>query len=160
MSLHQLLHMSQDLVRFFNILLAGLLAGSVFVIWAGYDPSAYPYETYVDQQQGAIRGLNTLMPLMGFSTLLLTALSAYQQRDNRPVLITLVIAMVFMVGSALTTRFGNQPINAVVMTWDKASPPQDWTILRDQWWSYHCLRAITTFCGFALVIWSALRRAG
>ena len=151
--------MTQALVRFFNILLAGLLAGSVFVIWAGYNPSMYSYETYFEQQQGAIRGLNTLLPLMGFATLFLTALSAYQQRNNRPVLITLVIAIVFMIGSALTTRFGNQPINAIVMTWETTSPPQNWTDLRDQWWSYHIIRTITTLCGFALVVWSALRRA-
>ncbi len=152
--------MTQDLVRFFNILLAGLLAGSVFVIWAGYNPASFPYETYVDQQQGAIRSLNTLMPVLGLMTLLLTVLSAYQQKQNRPVLVTLLIAVFFMLGSALTTRFGNQPINAIVMTWDRASAPSDWMNLRDQWWSFHIVRTITTFCGFSLVLWAALRRAG
>ncbi|MCF8237743.1 MAG: DUF1772 domain-containing protein [Saprospiraceae bacterium] len=149
--------MTLNLVRFLNIILAGIMAGAVFVIWIGYNPQGYSSETYIEQQQAAITALNTLMPLLGMLTLVLTIISAVQQKRDRPVLITLFIAAGFMIASGLTTRFGNQPINAIVMTWDKAAAPADWTALRDQWWSFHIVRTITTFCGFALVVWSALR---
>ncbi len=149
--------MSLQLVRFLNIIMAGIMAGAVFVIWVGYNPRGYSAETYIEQQQSTIMALNTLMPLLGLLTIILTLTASYQHKDDRTIMVTLLIAAGFMIASGLTTRFGNQPINAIVMTWDKATPPADWTTLRDQWWSYHIVRTITTCCGFALVVWGTIR---
>lgn len=149
--------MSLQLVSFFNIILAGIMAGAVFVIWIGYNPQGYSAETYVEQQQASITALNSLMPLLGLLTIILTLTAAYLHKDDRTIMATLLIAAGFLIASGLTTRFGNQPINAIVMTWDKATMPADWTTLRDQWWSYHIVRTLTTFCGFALVVWAALK---
>ena len=44
-----------------------------------------------------------------------------------------------MIIAGLITRFGNQPINAVVMSWGRL-PPAGWEILRDSWWSWHLAR--------------------
>jgi hypothetical protein len=41
----------------------------------------------------------------------------------------------FFVVAGLVTRFGNQPINAVVMTWQASAPPSGWEEARDQWWT-------------------------
>ncbi len=151
--------MSLQLVRFLNIIMAGIMAGAVFVIWIGYDPHGYAYETYVDQQQASIEALNTLMPLLGLFAILLTIYSAYQQKKDRSAMVTLLVAIGFMIASALLTKFGNQPINAIVMTWDKSVAPGDWMALRDQWCTFHILRTVTTFIGFALVVWATVRRS-
>ena len=128
--------MTLAIVRFSNIVFAALIAGGMFVIWAGYDPAALSPSTYVEQQQNAIRALNVLMPVLGAITVLLTLVSAFLQRNDRKAFVLLIVAAAFLIVSGLLTRFGNQPINAIVMTWDMARPPANWTDLRDQWWGF------------------------
>lgn len=145
-------------VRFANIMFAALVAGGTFVIWAGYDPAALSPSTYVEQQQNAIRGLNVLMPVLGGITILLTVIAAFLQRKDRKAFVLLMVAAIFLAISAMVTRFGNQPINAIVMTWDIARPPANWTELRDQWWGFHRLRTITGLAALALITWAGIRR--
>jgi hypothetical protein len=148
--------MTLSLVRLANIVFTALIAGGMFVIWAGYDPAGLSPSTYVEQQQNAIRGLNVAMPVLGAIAVLLTLVSAFLQRKDRRVFGPLVVAAAFLVISGLITRFGNQPINALVMTWDIARPPADWTELRDQWWGFHRLRTISGLIALVLISWASI----
>ena len=125
--------MTLAFVRLANIIFPALIAGGMFVIWAGYDPATLSPSTYVEQQQNAIRALNVVMPVLGAIAIALTLVSAFLQRKDRTVFVLLVVAAAFLIISAVVTRFGNQPINALVMSWDIARPPANWTELRDQW---------------------------
>ena len=148
--------MTLSFVRLANIIFAALIAGGMFVIWAGYDPATLSPSTYVEQQQNAIRALNVVMPVLGAIAIALTLISAFLQRKDRTVFVLLIVATAFLIISGVVTRFGNQPINALVMTWDIARPPANWTELRDQWWGFHRLR---TFCGLialALITWASI----
>jgi len=138
--------------------MAGLLAGTIFGIWIGYNPKNLSAPAYVELQQMAIRSLNTLMPLLGLITIILTITSALLQKENQTVLITLLIAAVLLIAAGLVTRFGNQPINKIVMTWDKTSVPGNWTGLRDKWWSFHIIRAVVSILAFCLIMWSNMRK--
>jgi uncharacterized membrane protein len=146
--------MTVAVVRFVNIVFAALIAGGMFVIWTGYDPMALSPSTYVEQQQNAIRALNVLMPVLGAITVLLTLVSAILQRTDRRAFVLLIVAAAFLIVSGLLTRFGNQPINAIVMTWDVASPPANWTELRDQWWGFHRLRTLSGLIALMLITWA------
>ncbi len=148
--------MTLAVVRFASIVFAALIAGAMFVIWAGYDPAALSPSTYVEQQQNAIRALNVLMPVLGAITVLLTLVSAFLQRNDRKASVLLIAATAFLILSGLVTRFGNQPVNAIVMTWDSARPPANWTELRDQWWGFHRLRTISGLVALALITWASV----
>ncbi|MCB0522731.1 MAG: DUF1772 domain-containing protein [Lewinellaceae bacterium] len=150
--------MATTIVRFVNVLVLALVAGAVFGIWVGYNPLSLSATAYLEQQQNAIRSLNTLMPVLGGTAGLLTLLSAWLQRQSRVDVVLLLSAFVLGIGSGLITRFGNQPINAIEMTWQPGSMPSDWTQLRDQWWSYHTMRTFTTMAMLALVVWSSIRK--
>ena len=150
--------MATLIIRFLNIIMAGLIAGTVLGIWIGYNPRNLSAATYVEQQQGVIKALNTLMPLLGLITILLTLTSAFLQKDSKTVFITLIIAVIFLIISALVTRFGNQPINSIVMTWNKTDVPGNWTELRDKWWSWHKIRAVTSFVAFCLIVWAGMQK--
>ena len=148
--------MTLSFVRLANIIFAALIAGGMFVIWAGYDPATLSPSTYVEQHQNAIRALNVVMPVLGAIAIALTLISAFLQRKDRTVFVLLIVATAFLIISGVVTRFGNQPINALVITWDIARPPANWTELRDQWWGFHRLR---TFCGLialALITWASI----
>jgi hypothetical protein len=145
------------IVGFLDITIAGLMAGALFGILAGYNPKFFTPQTYLEHQQGAIKGLNTLMPLLGLITIILTVTSAFLQKQNQTFFISMLMATCFLIMGALVTRFGNQPINSIVMTWKKNDMPANWDVLRDKWWSLHILRSAATFIAFLIIIWSNLR---
>ena len=148
--------MTLAFVRLANIIFAALIAGGMFVIWAGYDPATLSPSTYVEQQQNAIRALNVVMPVLGAIAIALTLVSAFLQRKDRTVFVLLIVAAAFLIVSAVVTRFGNQPINALVMSWDIARPPANWTELRDQWWGFHRLRTLCGLIALALIAWTSI----
>ena len=150
--------MTTQIIRFLNMLMAGLVAGTLFGRWIGYNPKNLSVNSYVESQQGAIKALNTLMPVLGLLTIILTVISAILQKQKHFVFITLIIAAGFLLLSGLITKFGNQPINTVVMTWSKATVPINWSELRDKWWLLHKWRTLTTFISFCLIIWSNIRK--
>jgi hypothetical protein len=49
-------------LQFVAALLFSTVAGSVFGIWRGYDPTSYAAPTFLEMHQGAVRGLNVVLP--------------------------------------------------------------------------------------------------
>jgi Domain of unknown function (DUF1772) len=146
------------IIRYLNIIMAGLLAGIILGVWLGYNPKTLSISTYVEQQQSVIKALNTLMPLLGLLTTILTLTSGFLQKNNKVIFITLLIAALFLIISGLVTRLGNQPINSIVLTWNKENVPADWTGLRDKWWSFHIIRTLTALVAFCLIVWTSVRK--
>lgn len=153
--------MLKTLVGFANVMMVALVAGSVFGIWLGYDPAGLSATTYVEQQQHAIAALNFAMPVLGAIAIALTLVSAGLNRTHPRTLMLLLVTVACLIAAGLVTRFGNQPINAVVMTWSAASPPSDWTQLRDTWWHWHIVRTLAMVVALGLILVAdPIRRQG
>ena len=134
------------------LLLIGIVAGSMFGIWRGYDITAYAPATFVEVHQGAVRGLNTLLPAMAAAALALVVLLAVLGR-NRPAALGLYLAAALaIIAGGVITRFLNQPINEQIMGWTPAAIPADWTTLRDSWWNWHLVRLAATLVAEFLLI--------
>jgi uncharacterized membrane protein len=146
-------------VNFANLLLAALVIGASFGVWMSFNPTGLDASSYVAMQQQGIRTLNTPMPVLGAATILMTLLAAAISRDDRTRLALLLAAAACFAASALITRFLNQPINAVVMTWSAAAPPPEWTGFRDAWWRWHVLRTFIGIGGLCLLIAASLKDA-
>ena len=138
--------------------MAGLVAGTFFGIWIGYNPQNLSAQTYIEQQQSVIKALNTLMPLLSLIAIILTVISAFMQNGNQTVFIILLVAAVLLIITGLVTRFGNQPINSIVMSLNKVTVPNNWLELRNKWWSWHIVRAITALLAFFLIVWTSMRK--
>lgn len=141
------------------VVLVGLLAGSMLVVWRGYDLAGYTAATYLEVHKLAITGLNVLLPGMGLvSIALVVALALRARRDRRRRISYAVVALLLGL-AALVTRFANQPINDLVMSW--TALPDGWEQIRDGWRSWHLLRLACTMAGFLLLTVAALddRRA-
>jgi hypothetical protein len=147
----------KQIIQFSDILLTGLIAGVIFGIWLGYNPEDLSAVTYVEQQQNVIRALNVLMPILGLFSIILTIVYAAISKREKFKRNFLILAVGFLIISGLITRFGNQPINAIVMTWNLDAIPDTWTTLRDKWWSFHIMRTISTIAGFAIIIWVTIK---
>jgi uncharacterized membrane protein len=144
-------------IEFADLLLASLVIGAMFGIWLSFNPAGLDAAAYVAQQQHGIRSLNVVMPISGGLTILLTVASAVVSRDHRDQLIGLIAATVCFLATGLITRFLNQPINVIVMTWSSEAPPSNWMQLRDEWWRWHVLRTATGILGLCLLITAVLR---
>lgn len=140
------------LLQFFAALLFAMVAGSVFGIWRGYDPLGYTAPTFVEMHQGAIRGLNVLLPGLALASIILTAGLAWLARGKGAILWLYIGALLLMVAGGVVTRLFNQPINAEVMSWTAGSLPANWSDLRATWWNWHLLRTGFSVCGFALLL--------
>lgn len=150
--------MTTRIIQFCNIVMVALVSGTIFGIWIGYNPKDLSAPTFIEQQQNAILALNTLMPILGLVTILLTLTSAFLQRKDKITFSVLVVAIVFLIVSGLVTKFGNQPINSIVMTWDMNTPPSNWTVLRNRWWVFHELRTLSAFISLCLIAWTSIKK--
>jgi hypothetical protein len=150
--------MSDVIIDFADLLLAGLLTGAIFGVFLVMRPAGLDATTYVIQQQNCIRALNNIMPLLGAITIIVTLAAAVAARGEPLRMAMLFSAAAALIVVGLVTRFLNQPINAVVMTWNASSPPADWTALRDAWWRWHLVRLGLALLGLSLIIAAALRR--
>jgi uncharacterized membrane protein len=144
--------MARLIVSFTNLSLAALVVGAMFGTWLGGNLVDLSPSAYVQQQQHAIRALNVVMPALGWSLALITASSSILARGNRRRLALLVTALACFMAAGLVTRFLNQPINAIVMTWSAEAPPDNWAELRDEWWRWHVLRTASGVVGLSLLI--------
>ena len=151
--------MTISLIRFINLILAALLAGASFGIWVGLNPTAYSLATYLEQQQHLVRSLNVLMVSLVVAATLVTIASAWLQRGNKAVFVTLLIAAACFASCIFISRFGNLPIQNEMLTWRADALPDNWTTLRDQWWSFHIMRTIAELIALVLVAWTASRTA-
>jgi archaellum biogenesis protein FlaJ (TadC family) len=150
--------MATRIVRFLNIIVAALLAGVSFGIWIGFNPSVLSPSAFIEQQQNMLQSLRTLMVSFVFIATLITILSAYLQKHDKSNFISLIIAAVFFIACILITLFGNKPIDDKVITWTKDAIPNNWTELRDNWWSFHILRTIAEIIALLLVTWTSIRK--
>lgn len=154
--------MSSQILSFANLLLASLLVGAMFGVWLFLNPKGSDSILYVALQKQAIRRLDKTMPALGAATILLTIIAAVAGRNDRTRFGLLSTAIVFLVVAGLVTRLANQPINAIVMSWNAEAPPGSWIELRDKWWRWHCTRLASGLLGLSMLIVATLEcsRAG
>ena len=151
--------MTLTFIRFLNIILAALLAGTSFGIWVGLNPHDYSSVTYLEQQQHLVQSLNTLMVSLVIAATIVTVISALLQRNNKTVFITLLIAAVFFASCIFISRFGSLPIQTEMLNWKAESLPSDWTSLRDKWWTLHIMRTVAELIALTLIAWTTSKTA-
>lgn len=142
-----------------NLLLAALLVGAMLGVWLLFNPAGLAANAYIILHQRGVRALNKPLPALGAATILLNIAAAALGRNNSARVGLLVGAAFCFVAAGLVTRFLNQPINAIVMTWRSDLPPANWTTLRDEWWRWHLVRLAVGLVGLSLLIAVALKRA-
>ena len=146
-----------------SLVVTSLVVGAMFGVWGGYNPALYSPSTFVEVHQGAVRGLNALLPAMGFAAVAMAATLAYLARGRGPVFWLHVGATAALAVAGIVTRFGNQPLNDIVMSWG-TTPPEGWQALRDTWWNWHLARLGAGLAGEVLLISAILadqsQRAG
>lgn len=139
-------------LQFLAALLFSMVAGSVFGIWRGYNPTAYQAATFLEMHKGAVHGLNALLPGLALASIVLTVALAWLARGKGTVLWLYLAALLLMIAGGIVTRFVNQPINAQVMGWTVDSLPANWSDLRMTWWNWHLVRTGLAVLAIAVLL--------
>jgi hypothetical protein len=150
--------MPAKIAAFLSVLFAALVVGSMFGLWLGLNPAGVSSALWVEEHRQLVRGYNVVVPRMGATAILFTAITAYFARGQAGALILLLVAATCLVLTGLITRFRNQPINETVMTWDVRSVPSGWTQSRDEWWRWHVARVGLGLIALCALIAAAVLR--
>lgn len=142
------------------ILLLALVAGATFGIWRGYNPAGYSAAAFLEVHQGAVRGLNVLLPAMAFGAILLTAILALRAGRQGEAFPLYLLAIVLMIAAGAVTRIFNQSINAQIVSWGPATMPANWGEIRDIWWFWHVVRTAISAAALATLVTAALTDRG
>ena len=148
--------MAATIIRFLNIVLVALLAGTSFGIWIGFNPATYSVSTYIEQQQHLVRSLNFLMVALVIMATIVTVVSAFLQRQNKMTFVALLTAAFFLASCIVISRFGNLPVQTEMLAWNSTSPPDNWTEMRDKWWTFHILRTVVELIALVIVAWTSV----
>ena len=134
------------------LVFASVLVSAIVGVAVFGNPAGLSGTDYALRQQALIRTLNTPMPILGAVTILLGLISAFSGGGGRHAFGWWIVGAILMIMAGLVTRFYNQPINAVVMTWVPQALPSNWQSLRDDWWHWHKIRTALSVLGFALFV--------
>jgi uncharacterized membrane protein len=148
--------MKANVIRFALLVTLALLVGTMFGIWVGSNPAGLSASAYIEHQQAMIRAFNSLLPAMGAACILLTVTLAWISKGDPRTQVLLLTAASLLIVAALVTRFANQPINAVVMTWNAQTAPENWMQLRDEWWQWHMTRSSAGIAALLLIVAAVL----
>ena len=134
-----------------------LVAGSTFGIWLGYNPLFYSASTFVEVHQGAVKGLNFLLPAIAMTAIVCVIVLAYRIRRSGTPFYLYLLALALIMSGGLITRFINQPINADIVNWSPTSLPDGWQSVRNTWWTFHIVRTISSITAMVLLIIAVLQ---
>jgi Ca2+/Na+ antiporter len=144
------------IIRFFDLLVCGLMAGMVVVVWLRPNTSTISDVTYIENIKAFINAVNKKMPTLLLLSLLMTLNLAIFQIAVLSVFIPLMLAVVFLVLIGMITRSGNRPIEKQILRWPVNYLPDKWEYLIDRWWYFHNLRVLFVLLVFMFVIFSSL----
>ncbi len=145
------------IVRYVNLVLAGMLAGNEFGTWAAVHPSLGklgPAERIRAEQEITSR-FAAIMPAWMGSTVVSCVLVVLFSRGSAGFRSTLFGAVCF-VGMLASTRMGNVPINDRVLEMDPERDQEEFAELRKRWDRLHTLRVALTVAGLGFLVAGAL----
>jgi hypothetical protein len=97
-----------------------------------------------------------LMVTMVILATLFTLISAVMQRQRKTVFIALLAASAFLFSCIIISRFGNLPIQKELLTWTVDTMPDNWTVLRDKWWTLHIVRTLAELFALTIIAWTTV----
>jgi uncharacterized membrane protein len=149
--------MFSNVVRFINLVLAGMLAGNEFSTWAVVHPSLGKLgpEERIRAEQEVTRRFAAIMPVWMGSTVASCVVALLFSRGTAGFRSTL-FGTVCSVGMLTSTRIGNVPINNRLLELDPERDQEEFARLRKRWDRLHTLRVALNVTGLAFLVAGAL----
>ena len=152
--------MALKVVRYLNLLLAGVLTGNEFGGYVGFHPALYelPTEAHTRAERAITSRFGRLMPPFMTAAIVsfVPILSLVRDRRSPSFVFTLVGMLCYATMLAVTFS-GNMPINRQVLKLDPETVSREEFIeLRRRWDRFHATRNVLNFLGFVSALLGAL----
>ena len=153
-----------DVLRFLNVLSAGLEAGGQLSVLLVVVPVKrhWPTELSVRVHQPMLHTLpdRYLRPLgfvTGISALLILGLAAIGETELETASIVLtLLGLPAAIGVAVLSEAFNKPTNRIILTWSSEDIPADYARIRDRWDRIHVMRTASGLIAFVCFAAAAL----
>jgi uncharacterized membrane protein len=144
--------------RFFNLVLAGLLAGNELGTRVAVHPALCRLSTSerIRAEQQVTRRFAAIMPLWMVS-IILSCLSVLALGRNSAGFRHSLLGTVCFATMLLTTLFGNVPINNRVLELSPETDGEEFVELRERWDRLHTVRALLNVAGLGFLTAGTLR---
>ncbi len=144
------------IIRVVAILCSGLIAGLMIGDRMGpaFARRVLSASSFVQQQQIIHIHYVRLLPVLSLSSILSALAWLFLARahwNGAEVWLVLLAVVAIAAATALTVRV-NFPINAALMTWNVAVPPDNWKEIWSPWEKVHTVRTVLWVGAFALEV--------
>ena len=152
--------MLEGSARFVSLFCLGLVSGIALCVFLAERVWTGNARFYTELMQLLNRALTTPAIVLGGLGLLAMATDATLLfwRGTSAALWLAAIAVLLNLAALGLTKFGHFPINDLVLKWDPANPPANWTSVQARWSALHIVRTICGAASFALLVLSNLLR--
>lgn len=134
-------------------ILAGLYVGTGL---AQYSNLSVGYQPWVIRQQAEVGLFKDFMPQLGWAATILPAIAAMLSAGPRRWFFA--GAALLILGTIISTSFGEIPINRMVFGWNPETPVAGWEDMRISWMHSHWLKTTMSVIGFGLATMGLSRR--
>ncbi len=145
-----------QLIRYFNILLTGIISGILIGIWIGLNPSDFSFAAYLPVQQKLISDLYNFLPWLQVSALILCIISVLQHKKQRLVFIGFIVASILLACSLLIAQFAVHPLHDQMMNWTAGTLPAQWEPIVRESWQYQQWQTMAVLLAFSIIVWYSL----
>ena len=152
---------SVQVLRFFNILCAAIVAGGMVMVLMTEDPlkGDYPFDIFLPVHYAIGRRADWYMPAVTFLSALTAILILVFGRHLTVVAVACTATgLAFTVVVIVISQFGNVRLNRTIHSWSLSAPPptQDYLSMRRRWDLYHTLRTLAEVVALILFTIAAL----
>jgi len=148
--------MTRSIFIFMALFFVALISGASFAIWLDNNFAGMSPSFFVEKMQHSIRALTLPLPIVAILGVFFTISATIFARRDLPSFYLLIAASLCIIAGAVTTVFGNVPINNQILTWTASSPPVNWQEISEKWWLFHSVRTIFTTAGLSFLIMAVL----
>lgn len=145
-----------QIIRYFNILLTGIITGILAGIWIGLNPAGFSFATYLPIQQKLISDLYHYLPGLQLAALILCVISAWQHKKQRLVFWGFIVASLLLACSILISLIAIHPLYAQMMSWTVTTLPAQWEPLERESWQYQQWQTMAVLLAFCIIVWYSL----
>ncbi len=148
--------MSLTLLVFFNLFVAGILAGTEFIVRFGVRAPLNVLEDgpQITLRQALVRTMRIPVPIV-FLLTLVSGIVLVAQDHSAPGVIVRGAALAMIVVWMIATFTGTVPINKALLAWQADAPPPDWRLRIRRWERLDTVRAFSALTAFALFLTGA-----
>lgn len=124
-------------------ILAGLYVGTGL---AQHSQQGLPFAVWVPRQQAEVALFKTFMPILGWVATGLPLLAALFSSGSQRWFFA--AAGMLILGTIVSTSFGEIPLNQQVFTWDTTKPIPGWEDIFSAWLHFHWIKTSISFVAF------------